>query len=227
MTRKWDEKFSAAGYDESWSIGEVVDAGSSLDEDADPADVSSPSGWGTKCLKAVTANIGDSARVGHSVGGAADWVYWRLEFVVTAESLANGETMQLFFAENSGATINAISLSVDQDAGALRAVFGVDEDGTETFYTSAIVLDTRYRFECKYDIANNAWEWRMDGVTKNSGSLSSTHSTDFGTIAIGILAVDNIATGYFDLFAVDDADWIGAESSAVTSFDPGMLVGGL
>jgi hypothetical protein len=218
MTRIFDETFEATGYDETWT-GEVVGSGSTVNEDASTGDVSSPSGWGSQCLKLVTT--GDDAAVYQEDGiGSPTKSFLRIEVVVTAESLANGE-QNVLLAVYDSSWGEAYSLWLEQD-GSGNLVFAAypryDTSNYASFSSDPISLNTRYRIEFKWDSEDDdEFEWRIDGVTQDVQALDTGHSPNIDFFTVGFLYnIDAAATAYIDLFAIDDADWVGAETADVT-----------
>ena len=227
MTKQINEKFEATGYDETWSGGETVGSGGSLDEDANPADVSSPANWGTKCLKAVgdgTANgnayVSDSAAM---LSGSVH--YFRLEVVVTSWA-GNADVQDIIQVLDGGqfafrlrlyndSVDNFFLMGVYYD-GAYHALFAV-----ETKFN----LNTLYRIEVRWDAPADEWEWKINGVLQTNnvdssypitspGTLSSTHATACDLIHLGITTnQEAAATVYYDLVAVDDTTWVGEETA--------------
>ena len=75
-----------------------------------------------------------------------------------------------------------------------------------------ISLGQWYRFEVQYDTTNNLWEWRIDGVTQHSGSLSAnTRIPNMLITGILITTSSGTTTTYTDLVAWDDTTWVGVE----------------
>jgi hypothetical protein len=226
MTRLVDETFEGTGYAESgWS--ESVGTGCTLDEDASSSDVGSPSGWGDQCLKAVSASTGWYAYAQRSLDNPEPDTWWRFELVIASESLADSNTKELVrvFSSVWG---GCFFLGLAQVSGSLVFWAAIFHDGSAHTYTSsAITTGTRYRIEVKWDSTNDEWEWRLDGVTQDSGSLTGSHQTDCEILRLGILSAEAIdLTVYHDLLAVDDADWVGAEETSVTvTPDPAAAVG--
>jgi hypothetical protein len=212
ITFLFDERFES-GYDEVWSLGEnKLDAGSSLNEDApstwatDPA----PFGWGAKCLRAENP-AGGQCWIKHqpSWSGA---LHFRLEHVLAVDNMLPGEVNR-FFSTNVGSTI-VFMLEASREAvtNNLRVRFNINNDGSGTdsfyFYIENNVL---YRHEVKYDMVNDLWEWKVNGVTQASGALSGTHPTTINNVFLGsgLSAGTPRCVHYFDRFGVSTDGWIG------------------
>jgi len=210
MARTWDEQFEAAGYDETWNDGETVGGGCTLDEDADVADVGSPSGWGSKCLKVISSGTND-AYVRHSFAGDISSGYLRIEFVISSESLADGQTTDIFRSWDAGFGA-ALAVHIYQSGGSLyirSRVDGTNHSGT------AISTGTRYRYEHWWDVSSG-WESRLDGVMFDSGPDGEC-DREIKYMRLGMPSSGATGTFYIDNFAIDDADWVGPEGGAGVS----------
>lgn len=216
----FDERFEGAGYEETgWT--ETIVGGTTIDEDALSSTVSSPSGWGTQCLEIV--NVGNASYTYNATGITAI-TYYRMEFVITAEGIANTEDFDFIqMYDNTGGTLAAELVLYQNSSGVLKLILNSRHDGTENNYTCLTdpSLNTRYRFEIKWDATNNKWAWKIDGVNQPNdqdsvdpitveGNLSGTHETNMGLILIGSGVNTRTYTTYYDLIAKDTA-WIGAE----------------
>jgi len=248
MARIFDEQFEETvnggdGYDEAnWA--ENVTGGDTVDQDADPADVGSPSDWGSECLKIIKLGTDTKTWTYNTFGSAFTGAYWtRHEIVLTSESLSDTDTTQLARFYATGVDVFLTILLRQATGGALQFQVVSYHDGTSNVYTGfpTPTLNTRYRIEIKWDNDNNLWAWRIDGVNQpndqdnsdpveTEGILSATHLTDLKYITCGSNTGGGKAyTAYYDLVAIDDADWVGAETVpggvAPTAALYGSLVG--
>lgn len=213
MARIWDEKLEGTGYEETWSLGETVGAGSTLDEDAAPP-AGVPASWGAQSLQAVIA-AGEQCYVAHSFADG-DPKYLRVEFMVTQEGLtADGQVFYLLYCLHALTNV-VVTVAAGQVAGVLTLILQDDRDGDGamvTAYSEALSLNTVYRLEVRWDLANTTVAWRLNGSEVASGTLSGAatgwHLND---MAVGTPASSTGAqsTAYFDLIAVDNADWVGS-----------------
>lgn len=220
MTRQWDEKFEGTGYEETWSYGETVGAGNTLDEDADPSDVGSPAGWDSQCLKAINADS-NQCQVAHAPGDHT-WAYYRMEFVLTTWEVIVDEIKIANLADDGQSEIVVVVLAETDGEGEKIIRFKIDHDGggLSIFASDPISFNTLYRVEWKFDISGNAWEWRINDVTQDSGSLTSTHATLLGEFALGFIDSGiRTATIYLDNYAIDDADWLGSDAPAGSNLE--------
>ena len=212
MARIFDEKFEGAGYEESWT--ESVAAGCTIDEDADTADVSNPANWESQCCKII--NAGSNAAFAYSQIGDGAIRYTRIEVIFTDLASINDHGDKCHFA---GSTSNGLdawawALAAANQSGTKKIRFEAYEDGTVSvcYSNNVIAEDTLYRIEVKWDSIANTWEWKINGVSQDSGSLTAGH-TEMGAILLGCtLSTHFPMTHYCDLIAIDDTNWVGVES---------------
>ena len=214
MTRIWDETFEGSGYVESWSWGEAVDSGCTLNEDATPPG-GAPAAWGSQCLRSINTASNSDAYTGHTLSSAETEVYFRIECYLNAEGLGNGQS-QLFFAAYDSGFSDSLRFYWDQVGGQTYITLFETHDSTVSTSTSAISLQTFYRVELYYNGSTGDWEWKLNGTSQDSGTLSGGAPSDIKTFFLGHSEDQRACDAYFDLIAVDDADWIGAESEATT-----------
>jgi len=218
MALIFDEGFEGTGFEESW--GDET-GGGNLNEDASVTLAGSPSGWGSQCLE-IEVIDGDVYIYTNSLGVVAD-VFWRVEVVITSESITNNNYLALFGIYNSSLSAPAFGLALEKDGvGNLRFNGACFEDGNQNNYYSNVVvlLNTHYRFEIKWDSTNNVWAWRINGVDQpnnvdadypitSEGTLSDTHITDAGSIVVGTIDTFDAGTFYADNVTCSDSDWVG------------------
>ena len=218
----WNERFdNPSGYDQTWIGGEINDGvgGASIDEDALSSDVSSPAGWGPRCLKCVTD--GDpNVFVQHDTPTA--WtgnLFFRVPFVVTSHDLASGNSMQMLVAWNTDFAKQAFYPQLRNVSGTLRLRNSVFHDGGAGGgfnSTDGITLNQAYLYEMNWNIIANTWDWRIDGVgqSKGTGLLTSTHATEIGEIRLGAIPLAAKATTvYYGPIGVGNEDWLGPLSA--------------
>ena len=214
MARIFDEKFEATGYDESgWT--ESVGSGCTIDEDAATSTVSSPSGWGSKCLKL----IGAAAKTNYAYNqiGNSAVRYTRIEAIFTDLSnlTSSGACSYIGFATNNALSVFCWILRAVHDGTNIKAQILVYYDGSAVATSSGPTLeeDTRYRFEVKWD--GGRFDWKVNGISYTGGDLQSGYA-QMGAIVLGGAYTTDVvaATTYLDLVAIDGADWVGAEPSS-------------
>jgi hypothetical protein len=194
------ESFEGTGYEQDeWT--ESVGASSSIDEDQATSGVTgAPGDWDAQCCKMVYAS-GEDCNIQDEYGLYATVEYARCDFIVDTDSLGNNESNRIFTM--SASTGNPVRAAVGRDgSGTLRLEVTIDHDaaGGSTWYQN-ISQDTRYRFEAKWDTVTDTYEWKLDGTSKNSGSLTggavddALRYTYVGTFAG---STDAAMTIYFD-----------------------------
>ena len=218
----WDEQFeNASGYDETWSEGETIGTGPILDENFSTAGIgAAPAGWGDRCLRLVTVGGEDSYVLHRGWGGGADGIpisYTRLEVIVDEESLANSEGIHFLSTRDSENEKFYQYILYQSGSGVLKIEAQIWYDGgSSNFESIEIDLDTLYRLEMKWDITNEAWEWRVNGETIASGAISGEGlNRPLDGVFIGDIAAQNDAavTIYLDNFAVNNTEWVGGAST--------------
>lgn len=199
----FDERYEASGYDETWSAAVVVDGGNTYDPDADPADVSSPSLWGNRCLKAVQVTNPNAYRI-HSAGELASF-FTRAEIVVDSSGVTPGSSFPVFTVVTLAAS-SLFGLRIFSNDGTLTWRLEEISNGSSNHILGPqIVLGQRYLAELNWDFANLAWEWRMDGEVIASGAITDSTPEMAAQIQVGIRS--SLAAGstvYFDNVAIDD-----------------------
>jgi hypothetical protein len=209
MARIWDEKFEGAGYEETWSPGEILGAGCTLDEDYACSSIGSPSTWDSQCLQCVVDTAGDANYVRHNFGSDIPIAYYRVEFIVHSLTLASYADMNILRVVDSGFG-SLFAVTIYNDATNNRLCFYRSLDAPETHHTGAILtLDQKYRVEVKWDNTNDAWEWKVDGSSQHSGSFTGDNSSR--NIYLG--STSRVNETYIDNFAIDDSGWVGAEAA--------------
>jgi hypothetical protein len=222
-----NEKFEAAGYDTAgWSENGTPD------EDASVVAAGSPSGWGSSCLKVDAAANTDwnCFRVTSSNLAIS---YSRLEFVITAHSLTNeGDKLRMSQVRDA-AFGAAYGVFVVLNSGSLRLHLWSYHDGNVNDYTGfpTVAIGTRYNVEVKWDATNDAWAWKIDGVTQpnnvdasspvtSEGTLTLTHVTHIKNFKIGAVAdgaASKAHTVYYDKVAINTTDWVDGLGTQLSS----------
>ena len=224
MATKLDEKFEATGYDQSgWS--ETAGAGNTVDEDADVADVGSPSGWGSKCLKIAVAGTNSNAITQNNSIAALPDTWVRVEFHWISYSQVGSFNRILLGMDAGFAKLYNLTIRDPTGGGDFDIELQIYHDGSSnSFFDTGLSLNTTYRYEFKWDSTNNVWEWRRDGNTLDSGTLTSTHPTEMSKFYVGIDAANNldVHTVYWDLITIDDADWVVPD---INMIGPQMMLG--
>lgn len=218
MSRIWDEKLEAdPGYDESWSIGELIGSGPIMDEDATPPGAASTA-WGSQSLQIVYV-AGENSILFHDFSAAEPILYSGYEFIVTAESLANGEANFMWAQQTvGGAATLIVGALIQNGLGQLQFRTSIYHDGSANDFDVDISLNALYRVEYEWDSTADTWEWWLDGVSQNSGTLTGSAATAeprriyMGAVGATVTAA---ATVYFDQIAFDDGAQIGADLASL------------
>jgi len=179
MSRIFDEKFEATGFDETgWS--ETVGSGSTVDEDYAVSNVDpEPSGWQTKGLRCLSTTV-KFAYIANSQDLGTNKFFFRTEFVIVSEDLANTEQRRIIQLRANGSV--AFRAILEQVSGDLVLAFEIHEAGlggssTDLTDTTVLSLDTRYRLEMKWDIDADTWDILLDGSSIFSGTLTGNSAT--------------------------------------------------
>lgn len=209
--RLLDESFEGTGYEESWT--EVVNTGNTLDEDATIPGVP-PSGAGSECVQAiVTDATTNNDTYAYQTIGNRSTSYVRGYIYLDQEGFSDGQSLSTLELYNS-ANARVAGLLIGQVGGDVILKFQYYSGGNmrSTAGGVSLALDTWYRVEYKYDVAGLAWEIRIDGSTKASGSLADLTRTP-DRMLVGIFGNSGTAstTLYTDLAVWDDSTWIGEE----------------
>jgi len=218
----FNEKFERTGGDttdeDRFSVS--VDTGSSIDGNGDPSALSPPTSWGSEALHVTRQDDNDQAyftffstdRTFPSLP-CTHVCYFRLEFYVAAETLDDTEKTRLMRITDAANSNTVIDFEINQTSGQLTFLMAVLANGSSnTNDTIAISTGTFYVAEAKYDIDSAVFEWKMDGVSQGTTSLTGSFKRDVNRIA-GIGAATQSAGGaeyWIDNVAVSTQDWIGS-----------------
>ena len=189
------ETYDDAGYDlVGWD--ENIGAGSTYDNDnTDIADETSGNDH-ILLVEKISPNFNARARI--QLSSPADISYTQIYVYVSAEGATDG-SLDLFRGLNSS--------FAQIFAGVIRDVSGTPyfrlelyNDGTNNLYTSStlITLDTWYKFEVKIDETADTWEWRIDGVSQDSGGLTGTTRGALDRISVGDMSSSVTYKVYFN-----------------------------
>ena len=221
MAIVFDEFFEGNEYDHTWSEG--VGSGCTIDGNADPTDVSDPTGWGTYCLKYIH-NVIDVSVSNYSFTqfGDGDTRYNYFELIITdfADITSNGDYFYIMGGTNNALSTACWYCSIEMTGGVRRFKLTALLNGAaSTVYWSdnAVAEDTLYIIEVEWDSSgSNNFEWRIDGVMQDQGNLISGHANQ-GTCFAGNVSNNSDGTFYIDRLQVDGADWIYTAPSSSSS----------
>lgn len=216
--KDWDEKFETdPGTDESWDSSDG--SGGTLDPDTATSGVTGTTGdWGTYCLESTVSSTGTCKYEEDTATYTA--FYFRTELIINSHSIPDANYSQIFAFASSNWS-NYIVVSVLNDGGDVRLRVSANTTGSDQVYTSGVLsLDTAYRLEFKWDADNDSFEWRIDGETQDTVSLTGSHQADVSYVELGVSATSYALSTYMDLVAWGDTDWIGAESGGAGASIP-------
>lgn len=206
------ERFEGVGFEEAWTES---DSGNGLDPDfviaGSVIDQLAPSDWQVQCMELVQA-ASTTRQISHTFGGGGQAVtYFGMEFIVTAESLADAQQNQLWLMVIPATNVIHRGF-LRQDSGILNLRVVADHNGTGgTTFDYPIELNRVYRVEVKWDTVADVYEIRLNGETQDSGTLTGAAATDEPTqIIIGGSGgqIAAAATIYADKIGVNDTDWV-------------------
>jgi len=220
MARLLVESFEGAGYENSdppvadWT--ETVGDGCTVEPDSTA--VARPTNGGDQILEIISAASGYQAQAERDLGSDKAVTYTRVYVqIATGHSInANGEILELFWGFDS-TWIQPWLVDLYHDGTDICFRFQYHTiGGWSADYSGYISEDTWYCVEVYYNATAEEWEWKIDGVSEGSGALVDAHALGLKLLYVGKINSGNQQTGttYFDLVAIDDADWVGVETGA-------------
>ena len=217
----FNETFEATGYDEIWSEGETLGTGVTLDEDYSTSSVTgAPSDWGSQSLQIVLA-AGEDSYVEHDYAGSSyAESYMRVEFIVGSDDLVDGDVTHFVSVRGPGSE-KMYQFLFARAGGQPYLTTQVFHDGTSNIYNMVISLNTRYRAEMYWSATKDEWEFRVDGNTRASGSLTGPAvDWELARFRLGDIGgqQDAAATVYVDNMAFSTASWVGGATAPTASF---------
>lgn len=206
-TRVFDERFETPGYMETSSgIGadwaETIGGGATLDDAYARGSITgAPTNWGDYSLY-ISSNSTATYIMQNPWDSPLTTFYLRVELVVN--TLTTGSSSYIVNGKNSGTQIIETFIYYSDPNLIIRNRF--TENGA-TLTNVTIAYDTPVRLEYYYNATTGANEWRVDGVTKSSGSSSAAQITN---LSVGMISAQNFVGG-FDNIGIATDDWLGAE----------------
>lgn len=187
---------------------DIVAPLATLDDQATPP--AGLTGSGTYCLRSSSPNAADDGAFQIAYFESdQETTYLRMHVYVSAEGLNDGQSCFIGTAFNSTFSQVAYGFYLIQIAGTAYLGFTYISDGSAQYPTSvALTLNQWYQLECKYDKAAGEWEWRIDGVSQGSGTLTGVTAA-VEVLAMGVLSHNGSAatTVDIDLVEVRDNIW--------------------
>lgn len=221
------ENTTGSGYDETWNAGEATGGGSTIDSDAAVSGVTgAPDNWEDDCLECVYV-ASNNCRVGdlNALINEEAIVWWRFEFIFSAESLANNEGVNIFSLFADDAVTARVYIYLLQDGSGNQVIRMYDwRDGTLNATVDTEDLDAGIPcvLEGLWDITNDDIYLIVDGRVVVEDLSGVTVTTPIDTVIWGGLAgagVNAAATLYFDNLIVNNG--------ALERVGTGRFIGGL
>ena len=221
-----DESFEGPRYQEIWT--ESVGSGCSLEPDS-PIPGPPPTGAGYQCLQSISDATGYKAVSTLNYGSEESKTFTRMYLYVEDEGLDNDGDKKKIGALEDSANNTVFIFRLYQSGDQLQFNLRVYNNDAWNDYYANISSTTWHRIEVKYDASNptdpNAWEWRLDGISQDNGSLAGTYYGGIQEWNLGFMNGNQAETGtiYFDQVSVDNNDWVGGEPSAINLPHGGWL----
>lgn len=193
-----DERLEGTGYEETWSNGETLGGGATLNEDLTPP-AFAPDNWAEQCAQWVyVAANGCYVLDINVLLPDINIAYLRAEFIIDAESFANNQFNAICVNVGGNGTDSHVYVYVGQDGnGDLRFAYQEFADGTAGGVVAAgpvLALDTPYVWETLWDVNGQCTVW-LDGEV-----LFNETITD-----VGVTASDSLLWGGSDGLVAADA----------------------
>jgi hypothetical protein len=203
-----NEGFEATGtygYDETgWT---EVFGSCTLDENA-AIPGTPPVNLGIECLKATALDATNDDAYAYLTKTDQNISYVQGFLYLDEEGLADGQLLVTLGLFDSGQN-RVAAIEIGQSGGQVLQRLSYWSNG-QLRYTDLypMDLDTWYEVEYKYDITNLAWEFRVNSITKASGSLVSPRTPRIMMVGVlNYLGTLGQSTVYTDLAVWHDRDW--------------------
>jgi hypothetical protein len=197
-----DESFEGAGYQEApWT--ETIGDGCSLDKDYSPLPGTNPPDTGSECLRLVSDAPSYQAMTNLEYVIPQQTTFTSFYFMVEAEGLANGQKKTIGSLRNdAGSAAWGFMLYKYEDQLKFNVYLYNIGVWNQAYYD--ILPNTWYNIMVSYDDAWDSWQWWVDDVSQNWGTLSGDHRTNIQNWTFGFEdpAQDRTATVYFDKITV-------------------------
>jgi len=207
------EDFEPVGYRQSgWS--KSVTGAAILNEDYDTTPLGEiTSHFGNQCLYIYRPATGGGAITRNTLSSGAAVSYWRFEVIVgSIAGLPTNNPMMIAQVDSSSLT-PAFDLLVYHGGNGnpifQLTAFGVD--GVTKYYNAPVgSLNRRYTIEVKWDRAANEFEWRIDGNTRNTGTITGA-ALNTARVSLGVeswlTAPSQPVYYYVDNVTLHEAGW--------------------
>lgn len=203
-----EETFDSAGYDDAdWS--ETVGDGT---VDEDDTTISDPLGGSSQILEVEKAAPDYDALTRNDLADDYAVTYTRLYFYLSAHGLtSNNDKLLIAFALTVGWDV-PWSLFLLHDGSKPNLVFEYYSGGSQNQDYDYGELSTGqwYCLEVYYDATSELWEWKVDDVSINNGSLTDAHYVGVGRLVVADNQNDFTELAYYDFVKIQSDGWIGA-----------------
>lgn len=221
MARIVDEGFEGTGYEESWT--EAIGTGCTVDQDSAGPGTLPPNG-GSQCLQIIAAS-GQVAYTYRDLTTAPGIAYVRCYIYVDTHNIGtngNLDHILAFGTSAPGSQNNSLGVKLLTSGTQLQLQPNYHiAAGWQNMTAANISVDTWHCVEVRIDVTNSVVAWRLDGADISS---HSSVTLDRGGARYSILGppygMTPTATIYYDLFTIDDADWVGIEEEAAPPTRP-------
>ena len=203
------ESFEGADYEEAWT--ENIGTGCTLDEDYSPIPGTPPVDFGSQCLQSVSASSGYKARADLAYSSEQANTHTTFYVYVESEDLANSEFKNIgAWLDGSGNSVAVLRLFQGSSGNLRIRLRFYNNSGYGNYDSAAISLDTWYKVEFRYDYTNSTWEYKIDGTTKGSGSLTGAHRTGVKQWRLGFWQSSQAETGviYLDELTAESFEYL-------------------
>jgi hypothetical protein len=228
MARIIDESFEVVGFEETWTTS-ITGSGTIDEYNAGPGTLAT--GGGSRCLR-IVASASSRTLATRDYGSQTNTAHIRAYIYVGTHSIGSSASIDhiLAFGTSAAASENN-SLGIRLSTVGSQLVLSPNyhtSAGWQSMTTANIATGTWYRVEVLIDTTNSVVEWRLDGtqiqratgVTLDRGGCRYLH---LGTP----YSVTPTATIYYDLVAVDDSGWVGAEQGSAAALATRVLLLGV
>jgi hypothetical protein len=201
-----DENFEGTGYEETWT--ETVGAGSGVNEDSTA--VARPVGGSAQVLQIDKVDPNYNAKTVRDLGSALAITYASVWAYVTAEGLGSDESLIVMHGEDASAN-KAWYIKFHQKAtGKYDYQMRVYSGGAWVAAASSaeVLLDTWHKLEMKYDVTNDAYEFRVDSASVVSAALTDAHRAGVRYITLGDAETAKTVTMYLDVCQVSSTGYV-------------------
>lgn len=134
-----------------------------------------PASWGDECFLLETTVTGQTGGYRYFPPSEAESVsYFGIEFILDSHSFGSGDWSGIGMAYTAGYTNYPWTIDFIEVSGSIYCRVNILHDGSSHTWDHAVSLDTPYKVEVKWDLDTETWEYRWNGTSQQSGSITST-----------------------------------------------------